>query len=170
MAEAIQGEVLAENVHASYGFTRTMDYTREEHVQQVVRQANEELRCLLQRRAELVKRIGTLKQTIAGLANLFGPDVLSAELQELVTGRKPGGTHRGFTRTCRMVLMENKRPMSAREVCDQIREKDPVMLSRHRDPGASVTTVLNRLAEYGEAQAVTLPTGRRAWQWVREEG
>jgi hypothetical protein len=111
-----------------------------------------------------------VKQTIAGLANLFGPDVLNAELQELVTGRKPGGARAGFTRTCRLVLMENTRPMSARDVCDQIRERDPVMLSRHRDPAASVTTVLNRLTEYGAARAVTLPNGRRAWQWVREEG
>ena len=170
MAEAIQSEVIADDVHANCGFTRTMDHTREDHVQQVLRQANEELRSLLRRRAELVKRIGTVKQTIAGLANLFGPDVLSAELQELVTGRKPGGARAGFTKTCRLVLMENKRPMSARDVCDQIRERDPVMLSRHRDPAASVTTVLNRLAEYGEARAVTLPNGRRAWQWVREEG
>jgi len=35
-----------------------MDHTREDHVQQVVRQANEELRSLLRQRAELVKRIG----------------------------------------------------------------------------------------------------------------
>ena len=106
MAEAIQSEVIADDVHANCGFTRTMDHTREDHVQQVLRQANEELRSLLRRRAELVKRIGTVKQTIAGLANLFGPDVLSAELQELVTGRKPGGARAGFTKTCRLVLME----------------------------------------------------------------
>ena len=58
MAEAIQREVIADDVHTSYGFTRTMDHTREDHVQQVVRQANEELRSLLRQRAELVKRIG----------------------------------------------------------------------------------------------------------------
>ena len=29
------------------------------------------------------------------------------------------------------------------------------MLVRHKDPLASVTTVLNRLVEYGEAQAVS---------------
>ena len=74
MAEAIQSEVIADDVHANCGFTRTMDHTREDHVQQVLRQANEELRSLLRRRAELVKRIGTVKQTIAGLANLFGPE------------------------------------------------------------------------------------------------
>jgi hypothetical protein len=32
---------------------------------------------------------------------------------------------------------------------------------------ASVTTVLNRLVEYGEAQAV-ISNGRRAWRWVAD--
>ena len=54
------------------------------HVQEVVRQAHEELRQLLRQRAEVMKRIGTVKQTIAGLANLFGDAVLSDELLELV--------------------------------------------------------------------------------------
>ncbi len=100
------------------------------HVQEVVRQAHEELRHLLRQRAEVMRRIGTVKQTIAGLANLFG--------------------------------------MSARDVCDQIGQKMPPMLARHKDPMASVTTVLNRLVEYGEAQAVLLGNGRRAWQWIAD--
>jgi chorismate mutase len=45
------------------------------HVQEVVRQAHEELRQLLQQRAEVMRRIGTVKQTISGLANLFGDAV-----------------------------------------------------------------------------------------------
>ena len=45
------------------------------HVQQVVKQAHEELRELLRQRAEVMRRIGTIKQTIAGLANLFGDEV-----------------------------------------------------------------------------------------------
>ena len=42
------------------------------HVQEVIRQAHGELRHLLQQRSEIMKRIGTVKQTISGLANLFG--------------------------------------------------------------------------------------------------
>jgi len=49
------------------------------HVQEVVRAAHEELRQLMRQRAEVMKRIGTVKQTIVGLANLFGDDVLSEE-------------------------------------------------------------------------------------------
>ena len=46
------------------------------HVQEVVKTAHEELRQLMRQRTEIMKRIGTLKQTIAGLANLFGDAIL----------------------------------------------------------------------------------------------
>jgi hypothetical protein len=137
------------------------------HVQEVVRQAHEELRQLLQQRAEVMRRIGTIKQTIAGLANLFGDSVLSDELLELVD-RKSSGRQPGFTKACRMVLMDANRALSARDVCDRIQERVPPMLMRHKDPMASVTTVLNRLVSYGEAKAVSLNNGRRAWQWVAD--
>ncbi len=137
------------------------------HVQEVIRQAHEELRQLLQQRAEVMKRIGTVKQTIAGLANLFGDGVLSEELLELVD-RKSNGRQPGFTKACRMILMEAGRPLSARDICEHFQQKMPSMLARHKDPMASVTTVLNRLVDYGEAQAVLTSTGRRAWRWVAE--
>src|SRR5271155_4663829 len=137
------------------------------HVQEVVRQAHDELRQLLLQRAEVMRRIGTVKQTIAGLANLFGDGVLSDELLELVD-RKSNGRQPGFTKACRMILMDANRALSARDVCDRIQEKAPPMLTRHKDPMASVTTVLNRLVSYGEAKAVSLDNGRRAWQWVAD--
>jgi hypothetical protein len=138
------------------------------HVEQVVRQAHDELRQLMQQRAEVMRRIGTIKQTIAGLANLFGDGVLSDELLELVD-RKSSGRQPGFTKACRMVLMDANRALSARDVCDRIHQKTATMLDRHKDPMASVTTVLNRLVAYGEAQAVVLDNGRRAWQWVADK-
>jgi hypothetical protein len=137
------------------------------HVQEVIRQAHDELRVLMQQRADVMKRIGTVKQTIAGLANLFGDGVLSDELMELVD-RKSSGRQPGFTKACRMILMEAGRPMSARDICDYFHNKIPTLLARHKDPMASVTTVLNRLVDYGEAQAVFLGNGRRAWLWVAE--
>jgi hypothetical protein len=136
------------------------------HVQEVIRQAHDELRQLLQQRGEVMKRIGTVKQTIVGLANLFGDGVLNDELLELVD-RKSNGRQPGFTKACRMMLMEAGRSMSARDICDYFQQKMPVMLARHKDPMASVTTVLNRLVDYGEAQAV-VSNGRRAWRWVAE--
>lgn len=137
------------------------------HVEEVVRQAHEELRQLLHQRAEVMRRIGTIKQTIAGLANLFGESVLNDELLELVD-RKSNGRQPGFTKACRMVLMDANHPLSAREVCERIQQKAPPMLERHKDPMASVTTVLNRLVAYGEAKAVSLDNGRRAWRWIAD--
>jgi chorismate mutase len=146
---------------------RTLPSTGNGHVQEVVRQAHEELRQLLQQRAEVMRRIGTIKQTIAGLANLFGDEVLSDELLEMID-RKSGGRQPGFTKACRMILMEANRALSARDVCERIQQRMPPMLERHKDPMASVTTVLNRLVAYGEAKAVALDNGRRAWRWVAD--
>src|SRR5579872_2399338 len=137
------------------------------HVHEVVKTAHEELRQLMRQRAEIMKRIGTLKQTISGLANLFGDDILGEDLLELVD-RKTGGRQPGFTKACRMVLMEAGRSLTVREVCERIQERMPAVLLRHKDPLASVTTVLNRLVEYGEAQSVIRDNGRRAWQWVAD--
>jgi hypothetical protein len=137
------------------------------HVQEVVKTAHEELRQLMKQRADIMKRIGTLKQTIVGLANLFGDEILGEDLLELVD-RKTGGRQPGFTKACRMVLMEAGHPLSVREVCGQIQIRVPAVLSRHKDPLASVTTVLNRLVDYGEAHSEVRENGRRAWQWVSE--
>lgn len=137
------------------------------HVHEVVKTAHEELRQLMRQRADIMKRIGTLKQTISGLANLFGDEILGEDLLELVD-RKTAGRQPGFTKACRMVLMEAGGSLSVREVCERIQERLPAVLLRHKDPLASVTTVLNRLVEYGEAQSIIRENGRRAWQWISD--
>jgi len=149
--------------------TRISDRYDKAHVQEVVGRAQEELHLLLEQRAEIMKRIGTVKQTIAGLANLFGDGILNEELLELVD-RKRNGRQPGFTKACRMILMEAGGALSARDICEHFQQKMPAVLARHKDPIASITTVLNRLVGYGEAQAVTLNNGRRAWRWVAEPG
>jgi hypothetical protein len=156
-----------ENGQAGNGWSKPAERHDVGHVQEVVRSAQEELHNLLRQRAEIMKRIGTVKQTIAGLANLFGDGVLNEELLQLVD-RKSSGRQPGFTKACRMILMESGRAMSARDICDYFQQKMPSLLAHHKDPMASVTTVLNRLVDYGEAQAVALNNGRRAWLWVAE--
>jgi hypothetical protein len=159
----MQYEVSSSNGTGNGTFLRNGD----PHVHEVVKTAHEELRQLMRQRAEIMKRIGTLKQTISGLANLFGDDILGEDLLELVD-RKTGGRQPGFTKACRMVLMEAGRPLAVREVCEQIQQRLPAVLLRHKDPLASVTTVLNRLVEYGEALSLVRDNGRRAWQWVSD--
>src|SRR5271157_2343420 len=92
--------------------------------QPVVKAAHEELLQLMRQRAEVMKRIGTVKQTIAGLANLFGDAVLSEELMEMVD-RRSNGRQPGFTKACRMILMEAGHAMSARDICDYLQQKMP---------------------------------------------
>jgi hypothetical protein len=135
--------------------------------QQVVKAAHEELLQLMRQRAEIMKRIGTVKQTIAGLANLFGDQVLGDDLLELID-RKPNGRQPGFTKACRRVLMEVRRPLGARDVCVELERYAPTILARHKDPLASVTTVLNRLVDYGEARSLSNDRGRRVWEWISE--
>ena len=106
----------------------------------------------MRQRAEIMKRIGTLKQTISGLANLFGDDILGelagvgrpqdwrapARLYESMShGFDGSGTPLGGARSLRADSATFARD-----------------LLRHKDPLASVTTVLNRLVEYGEALSV----------------
>ncbi len=154
-------------VNGSNGTNGNLLRNGDPHVQEVVKAAHEELRQLMRQRADIMKRIGTLKQTISGLANLFGDDILGEDLLELVD-RKSGGRQPGFTKACRMALMEAGRPLAVREVCEQIQQRLPAVLLRHKDPLASVTTVLNRLVDYGEAQSVVRENGRRAWVWVSD--
>jgi hypothetical protein len=137
--------------------------------QQVVKAAHDELLQLMRQRAEIMKRIGTVKQTIAGLANLFGDQVLGDDLLELID-RKPNGRQPGFTKACRRVLMEVRRPLGARDVCVELERYAPTILARHKDPLASVTTVLNRLVDYGEARSLSNDRGRRVWEWISEVG
>jgi hypothetical protein len=156
-----------ENEQDENGFAKRAGNSGTRHAQELVHYAHAELRQLQQQHSELVRRIGTVKQTIAGLAKLFGDNVLSEELQGLL-GRKSQGRQLGFTEACRVILMESGRALSRREVCAQLQVKVPSIFARHINPIASVSTVLNRLVHYGEAQPVVLTDGQRAFQWVTE--
>lgn len=138
------------------------------HVEKVVQKAHEELSELLRQRAALTRRIGAVKQTIVGLTKLFGEGILNHDNDIKLMGRKTYRRGEGVTDSCRRVLMEAGGPISAREVRDLIQRTTPTVLANHKDPLATVTTVLGRLAEYGEAQSVASAEGRRAWQWSVE--
>jgi hypothetical protein len=136
-------------------------------VQVIVKAAHDELRRLVQQRSEITKRIGTIKQTIAGLCNLFGDDGVSDDLRELVTGKATA--HKpGITQACRTVLMETGRPVTAREVCEQIQQRTMLDLPCAKNLLAAVTTVLSRLGQYGEARNIPRDNGSRAWVWVSD--
>src|SRR3954463_9757490 len=83
-------------------------------IDEVIRSAQRELAQLLTQRAELVKRIGTVKQTLVHMARLFGDDVLTPEVLPLL-GRTPPRKQPGLTRACRTMLMEVASPVEARQ-------------------------------------------------------
>jgi len=135
-------------------------------VDRVLEDMHREFHALLQQRAAILRRIGTIKQIISGLSNLFG-QVADGELSGVVDQRS-SNRQRGFTQTCRLVLMESKRPLMSQEVCQAIERRNPALLIHHRDPLASVSTVLNRLSRYGEARVIVNERGRRAWVWTAD--
>lgn len=136
------------------------------HVESVIQRAHEELSELLRQRVVLTRRIGAVKQTIVGLIKLFGGEVLGEDIE--LAGHRVYRRGPGITDSCRKVLMEAGGALSAREVRDHIQQSAPAVLANHKDPLATVTTVLGRLGEYGEARAVISDEGRRAWEWSVE--
>jgi hypothetical protein len=139
-----------------------------DHVREVVHSAEVELRDLLHQRAEVMRRIGTIKQTLTGLARIFGNSVLNDELVALVEGKTGSERRRGFTRACRRVMIDASAPLRTSQVCERLRERFPEVLERHSSPLASVTTVLGRLQDYSEVSSSEDSSGRRIWIWIAE--
>lgn len=139
------------------------------HVVDVMQRAEQELRHLMKERAEISKRIGIIKRTILGLAKLFGNSVLGTIPAKFVD-RGSGLRQPGLTRVCRRVLREAQRPLSARDVCDEIQRTAPPLLAHHKEPLSTINTILARLVEYGEAAVSKGDHGQRTWMWVAEQG
>src|SRR5262249_38043181 len=137
------------------------------HVQEVIVAAERELQQLLHQRSETMKRIGTVKQTLVCLAKVFGEDILTPEVTRLL-GRGPTRKQPGFTRACRVVLMEASSPLEARQGFRELQRRFPDLVERHKDPLASVTTVFNRLGGDGEGGSFFNGKGGGVWEWIAE--
>ena len=137
------------------------DRKLEPHIQELCRSAQQELRQLMRDRAQVVKRICTIKRTLVGLAELFGESILDEELGKLLLPKASNGQS-GLTAVCRDILLREGRALTSNEVYRLVRQRSPLLLAEHKEPVSSVTTVLNRLVKYGEAESV-LVGKRRAW-------
>lgn len=122
------------------------------HVLEVIRIAEQELTGLLQRRAEITRRISALKQMLSGRDELFGRSILDDELCA-TADRGVASRRRGLTQGCRLVLMEACTPLRARQGCEELQRRFPELAKRHKHLRASVTTVFRRLAGYSEARS-----------------
>lgn len=137
------------------------------HVQEVIRSAEQELAGLLQRRAEVTRRIVAIKKMLSGLVELFGRSLLDEELSGTLDGAA-GKRGEGLTRACRLILMESPTPLRAQQGCELLRKKFPEVAQRHKHLRASITTVFHRLACYAEARCFLDEDGRRVWEWASE--
>lgn len=140
----------------------------ESSVQEVVRSAHRELTDLMRQRAGIMARIGTIKKTLSGLAQIFGESVLDDDLLELLD-LAPSKRTPGLTRACREVLMSSPIPRTADEICEILEHQYADVWQRQKNPIASVTTVLNRLVEYSEARSDWNEKRKRVWQWCATE-
>lgn len=141
----------------------------DQHVQDVLNRAEQELRRLIQERVELTRRIDTTKHTLSGLISLFGDGALKIHFSELIEHKyKKVSRQRGITQACREVLSSAQRPMSILEVRNELQRTMPVLISRHKDPIATISTILSRLVDYGQATVSANGRGRRAWLWTEE--
>jgi hypothetical protein len=141
-----------------------------EHAQEVIRSAEQELTRLLQKRAEIGKRIVIVRQLLHDLAATFGDSVVHRQMIDELDERVGGRNRPGFTRACRAVLSESGGPMRAREATAELRRRFPELAERHKDLGASVTTVFHRFVKYSEARCFLDEEGVRVWQWVLRPG
>ena len=137
--------------------------------QHVVERLHRELRSLLTERATILKRIGVIKYTIAGLADVFGPEAIDEELRGLLTQWPASRTPRsrpGFTEICRDILKNANHPMTARQLLSKMQAEHAATASRQRHPSAAVSVVLRRLVNYGEAKEALNENGVRVWSWA----
>jgi hypothetical protein len=94
----------------------------------VIGRLQQHLQLLLVEHTALLKRIRLIRHTVAGLTDIFGPDILNEELKRLL--RKPGRhvrerSHLGLTETCRRILMEVSQPLTVRQLCDRSPTRQP---------------------------------------------
>ena len=118
--------------------------------------AEAELQALTAARAELDRRITGLRLAIQGLRQMQDG-----------SGSGDSESAEGLTASCRAALRAAGRPVSARELKEQLDERG-FDWSRYASPISAVYTVLKRLVAQGQAVAAESDGGvRYCWKAVR---
>ena len=130
----------------------------DQNLQMVVERAQDQLLQLTLQRQEIAQRIAVIKRTIHGLALLYGEE-LQRGPEKIATAER----RRGVTNACRAVLNRADTPLTARGVYFILQREFPDLFRQPGDYYASLVTILNRLAKYGEAKTF-LRNGNRFWQ------
>jgi len=143
-----------------------------------------ELRALNLRKNRLSERIVAIKQTITGLAELFGTEVVDQQLPSVRFSEPPGRRRAqpGLTdscrqllrsrpcdqnptlnRACRIALLENLAFMSEKEIYSRIVRRGSFTFTNAHLALADVADELNTLIERGQARCIEIGNERR-WQ------
>jgi hypothetical protein len=134
-------------------------------VERVVGQIQQQLQILRAEHVAIAKKIWLIKNTIAGLAEVFGPGVVGADLQNMLAPAPVRRRRsRGLTDACREALQEASEAQTLKQISGSIQERYPALLSHHRYPMAILQIMLRRLVMYGEAEEVGGTAGLRSWK------
>jgi hypothetical protein len=139
---------------------------KHQELQPLIGHLQSQLRVLELQRAAILKRIGTVKKIVAGLAALYGSDVINRELQDLLSLHPAGRlrAHPGLTVLCRQLMREASGPLTVPQMLRQLQEKFPDGLARQRNAANSLRVILRRLVAYGEAEELLTDEGLHAWR------
>jgi hypothetical protein len=130
----------------------------EQKIEEVIGVLGEEVARLRAQRADISTRIARMSQIILRLKHLHGSGTDAPH-----AGR---GSRPGITSACRLILRESRgRPLTISEVFRAIQTKLAPEILAHKDPRASVATILGRLVEYGEIEVIRDDKGKRAYKW-----
>ena len=134
-----------------------------EDVEHVVKRIQLELQTLRTEHAAIAKRIGLIKNTVAGLAEVFGPSVVGQEFQGLLKVEPVKRSRsRGLTDACRELLRETSAPQTLRQIFARMHERYPTLVTHHRYPATIIQMMLRRLVMYGEAEELDAGAGVRS--------
>ena len=135
-----------------------------EHLRPSTERIQGEMSSLEEQLKEIEKEIAAVKNTLFGLSVIYGQDLITPPLLEQIRPKR-GATVRGLTAACRTALIQVSQPCSVSTVCTLVRAIDPLLLVHHRNPRASVMTVLRNFAKRGQATR-GIENGRSVWQWT----
>jgi hypothetical protein len=143
-----------------------MPIRKDDEVERLIQEMKRDLYALYKERTAIDRRMDTIKKGLVGLATLYGREALSLDFLEYVDPAE-NRKRTGITAMCRSIIRECHAPLSSTEIHQKIKEINPDLLVTHKNPNASVQTVLRRLVKQGQAQVVPNKNGGLAWKAIR---
>ena len=136
-------------------------------LQRTVHFVRAELQGLKARSAEISQRLRKVRQIVIGLAEIVNVDDLDEEMKSLLFDNRSDrrAPIPGLTHLCRWLM--KGRPAHAftiEEFFQYVRQNHPALLAHHKQPKATIKTMLTRLVAYGEIVEVSVQNDRRRWK------